>query len=123
MPMPDPRVGDVWDIDFDPRIGHEQGGIRPALVVSGNDFNAIPHRLRIVIPITGTDKGLSNQVRIEAPEGGLTKPSVIMCEQVKSQSLVRFQRQRGTVTAETLERVQRLVGVFLDRPVNEPGSP
>ncbi|MBA2470497.1 MAG: type II toxin-antitoxin system PemK/MazF family toxin [Chloroflexia bacterium] len=116
MPMPDPRVGDVWDVDFDPRIGNDQGGIRPALVVSGADFNAIPHRLRIVIPITGTDKGLSNQVRIAAPEGGLTKPSVIMCEQVKSQSLVRFQRKRGTVTAQTLETVQRLVGLFIDRP-------
>lgn len=116
--MPDPRVGDVWDIDYDPRMGNEQGGIRPALVVSGTDFNAIPHRLRIVIPITGTDKGLSNQVRIEAPEGGLTKPSVVMCEQVKSQSLVRFQRKRGTVTAQTLETVQRLVGLFIGRQVD-----
>ena len=113
--MPDPRVGEIWDVDFDPRIGNEQGGIRPALVVSGDDFNAIPHRLRIVIPITGTDKGLSNQVRIPASEGGLTKASVIMCEQVKSQSLMRFQRKRGTVTAQTLEGVQRLVGLFTDR--------
>lgn len=116
MPMPDPRVGEIWDVNFDPRVGNEQGGIRPALVVSGADFNAIPHRLRIVIPITGTDKGLSNQVRIEAPEGGLFKPSVIMCEQVKSQSLVRFQRKRGAVTSQTLESVQRLVGLFIDRP-------
>lgn len=115
MPMPDPRVGEIWDVDFDPRVGNEQGGIRPALVVSGNEFNAIPHRLRIVIPIAGTDEGLSNQIRIEAPEGGLTKPSVIMCEQVKSQSLVRFQRRRGNVTAQTLDAVQRMVGLFIDR--------
>jgi len=118
VPMPDPRAGDVWDVDFDPRVGNEQGGIRPALVVSGAGFNAIPHRLRIVIPITGTEKGLSNQVRIDAPEGGLTKPSVIMCEQVKSQSLVRFQRRRGAVSAQTLLTAQHLVGLFIDRPAD-----
>lgn len=115
MAMPDPRAGDIWDVNFDPRVGNEQGGIRPAVVVSGADFNAIPHRLRIVVPITRTDKRLSNQVRVNAPEGGLTKPSFIMCEQVKSQSLVRFQRKRGVVTAQTLETVQRLVGMFIDR--------
>jgi mRNA interferase MazF len=120
--MPDPRAGEVWDVDFDPRVGNEQGGIRPALVLSGADFNAIPHRLRIVIPITGTDKGLSNQIRIQPPEGGLTKPSVLMCEQVKSQSLVRFQRRRGIVSAPMLNDVQRMVGLFIDR-IPEPPHP
>jgi len=119
VPMPDPKVGDIWDVNFDPRVGNEQGGIRPALVVSGADFNAVSHRLRIVIPITGTDKGLANQVRVAAPEGGLTRPSVFMCEQVKSQSLVRFQRRRGAVTAQTLKNVQHLIGMFIDCPMPE----
>ena len=73
-----------------------------------------------MIPITSTDKGLSNQIRIEEPEGGITKPLVIMCEQVKSQSLIRFQRKRGAVTTETLVTVQRLVGLFIDRPSTQP---
>lgn len=115
MPMPDPRVGEVWDVDFDPKMGNEQGGIRPALVISVAEFNAIDHRLRIVVPITSTDKGLSNQIRIAPPEGGLTMSSVIMCEQAKSQSLVRFKRRRGEVGASTLETVQRLVGTFIGR--------
>lgn len=115
MPMQDPRVGDVWDVDFNPKMGNEQGGIRPALVVSVAGFNEIPHRLRIVVPITSTDKGLSNQVRVAPPEGGLTRPSVLMCEQVKSQSLARFKRKRGAVAAETLDTVQRLVGAFIGR--------
>ncbi len=120
MPMPDPRVGEVWDVDFDPKSGNEQGGIRPALVVSVSGFNSIPHRLRIVVPITSTDKGLSNQVKVNPPEGGLNRPSVLMCEQVKSQSLIRFQRKRGAVTTETLVTVQRLVGLFIDRPSTQP---
>lgn len=115
MPMPDPRVGEVWDVDFDPKMGNEQGGIRPALVVSVSGFNAIPHRLRIVVPITSTDKGLSNQVKMNAREGGLTRPSVLMCEQVRSQSLIRFRRKRGKVQVNTLETVQRLAGAFIGR--------
>ncbi len=73
------------------------------------------HRLRIVVPITSTDKGLSNQIRIIPPEGGLTMSSVIMCEQARSQSLVRCTRKRGEVGLSTLETIQRLVGTFIGR--------
>lgn len=102
-------------MDFDPKAGNEQGGIRPALVVAVFGFKTIPHRLRIVVPITSTDKGLSNQVKVNPPEGGLTRPSVLMCEQVKSQSLIRFKRKRGDVSSRTLDTVQRLVGFFIGR--------
>ncbi len=115
MPMPDPRVGEVWDVDFDPTMGNEQGGIRPALVISVAEFNAIDHRLRIVVPITSAGKRLSNQIWIAPPEGGLTTTSVLTCEQAKSRSLIRFKRKRGAVEADTLETVQRLVGAFIGR--------
>jgi mRNA interferase MazF len=108
-----PAAGEIWDVDFDPRIGHEQGGIRPALVISIDRFNRIPHDLRIVVPITGTDRGLPHHVKVAPPEGGLTKPSLIMCEQVKSQSLLRFKRKRGTINPDSLDRVQHLVGIFI----------
>jgi hypothetical protein len=39
-----------------------------------------------------------------------------MCEQVGAQSLLRFRRKRGEVSAETLEAVQRIVGMFIDQP-------
>ena len=57
-----------------PKAGTEQGGIRPALVVSVSRFNAIPHRPRIVVPITSTDKGLSNHVRAPPPRLGRAGP-------------------------------------------------
>ncbi len=73
------------------------------------------HRLRIAVPITSTDKGLSDQIRIIPPEGGLMMSSVIMCEQARSQSLVRFKRRRGEVGTSTLETIQRLVGTLIGR--------
>lgn len=111
--MRDPRAGEIWDVNFSPQVGHEQGGIRPALVISSDQFNDVPHSFRIVVPITGTDRGIHQHVRVEVGEGGLTKPSVIMCEQVKSQSLLRFKRKRGTVSPEITEHVQHRVGIFI----------
>lgn len=112
---PEPRVGEIWDVDFDPRVGREQGGIRPALVISNDAFNRVPNGLHFVAPITGTDRDIRYHVRVAPPEGGLTKPSVVMCDQARAQSERRFLRRRGGASREVVERVQALVGVCIDR--------
>ena len=112
---PEPKAGEIWNVSFDPQLGREQKGIRPALVISHDRFNRLPNGLHIVVPITGTDRGLAYHVPIEPPEGGLTKDSQIMCEQVRSQSSGRFLNRRGTVGHETLGRVRMIVGAFIHR--------
>ena len=52
MAVPKPVRGEVWDVDLNPVIGHEQGGKRPALVVSADGFNKTQAGLVIVVPIT-----------------------------------------------------------------------
>jgi mRNA interferase MazF len=111
----EPRAGEVWDIDFSRQVGREQAGIRPALVISNDYFNRLRNGLYIVVPITGTDRGLPFQVNVDAPEGGLTKRSVIMCDQEKSQSIEQFLRRRGEVSEQTLRLVQQIVGTLIDR--------
>ena len=44
----------IW-VDFDPQIGYEQKGRRPALVISNETFNNFS-KMAIVCPITNTDK-------------------------------------------------------------------
>ncbi|MDP3965316.1 MAG: type II toxin-antitoxin system PemK/MazF family toxin [bacterium] len=56
-----PERGDMVWLTFDPTIGHEQGGHRPALVVTQKIFNA-RHRLAFVIPISSKAKGYSDEV-------------------------------------------------------------
>ena len=115
LSMPEPSVGEIWDVDFDPRAGREQDGCRPALVISNNYFNRVPNGLHVVVPITGTDRNIRAHVRISPPQGGLTKPSVIMCDQARAQIEQRFLRQRGVVSPEILKRVQAKVGECIDR--------
>lgn len=112
--LPKPTAGEVWDLAFDPRVGHEQGGYGPALVVSNDHFNEAPNGLHIVVPITGTDRGIRYHLPIEPPEGGLNKASVIMCDQVRAHSVLRFRRRRGPVSADTLARVRVVIRQCLE---------
>ena len=108
-----PRRGDVWWVVLDPVRGHEQGGRRPALVVSADGFNASPFHLVVVCPITRTDLGSSMHVFVAPPEGGLRARSFVMCEQVRCISVDRLGSRMGEATARTtaavLARLQRLV--------------
>lgn len=52
MPEPYcPQAGDIVWLDFDPQLGREQAGRRPALVLSPYAYNTIA-RLCVVCPIT-----------------------------------------------------------------------
>ncbi len=52
-----PRRGEVWQVAFDPVVGREQAGERPAVVVSFDDLNATTAGIAIVLPITRRDRG------------------------------------------------------------------
>ncbi|MEK7467980.1 MAG: type II toxin-antitoxin system PemK/MazF family toxin [Planctomycetota bacterium] len=100
-----PRRGEVWRLDFDPAQGHEQAGLRPALIVSDDDFNRLPWRLCVVLPLSTTLRLFSLHVTIHPPEGGCRQPSVIMCQHLRSVSLDRLDKRLGTVTDATLAEV------------------
>ncbi|GHU24800.1 mRNA-degrading endonuclease [Spirochaetia bacterium] len=69
----------IW-LDFDPQIGHEQRGRRPALVVSNNTFNNFSN-LTIVCPITNTDKSYPFHIKLDER----TKTTgVILCDQTRT---------------------------------------
>ncbi|MDR0308638.1 MAG: type II toxin-antitoxin system PemK/MazF family toxin [Coriobacteriales bacterium] len=58
-----PSQGDIISINFDPTVGHEPQGKRPALVISADDFNQ-RSSLTVVAPITRTNNSYPLHVRI-----------------------------------------------------------
>ena len=81
--MPDayePDRGDVVWITLNPRVGHEQSGRRPAVVLSPSTYNR-KAGLFVLCPITSQVKGYPFEVAI--PEG-LPVSGVILADQVKS---------------------------------------
>lgn len=111
---PTPKVGEVWYVDFDPQRGREQAGRRPALVISNDRFNETPNGLILVVPVTGTDRGIPAHVRVESGVGGLTKTSFVMCDQAGPKSGLRFLGKMGEMPAEMVLTVRRMAGRFID---------
>ena len=83
--MADPSRGEIWPADLGTGRGHEQAGQRPVLVVSDDAFNAGLAGLVMVVPLTSKvakSKNIPAHIPVVPPEGGLTTPSVILCDQL-----------------------------------------
>jgi mRNA interferase MazF len=109
-----PRRGELWLAEFDPVVGREQGGFRPALVLSTDAFNAGANELVAVMPLTTQVRGWNLHVPISPPEGGLHRPSVIMCEQLRFFSRDRLDRRLGAVETATLRAVMVVLRRLLE---------
>lgn len=96
-----PDTGDIVWLDFDPQVGHEQGGHRPALVLSPATYN---ERIGLMLccPLTTKVKGYPFEVLISgAPE------SVVLADQVKSLDWrKRNAKKKGSVTSAELAEVR-----------------
>ena len=108
-----PSRGEVWDLNLDPTIGHEQAGSRPALILSADIFNEGPADLVVVVPVTRTERKVRWHVPITPPEGGLVAESFIQCENVRSVSKQRVKRLRGRVSENTLQQVEDRIRILL----------
>lgn len=113
-PAPSPLRGEVWMLNLDPTRGHEQGGTRPALILSVDVFNAGPADLVIVLPITSRSKGVRSHVTVQPPEGGLSVESFIKCEDVRSVAKERLHRRLGGISSRTMAEVEDKLRILLN---------
>jgi len=111
--MPVPARGEMWLTDFDPVVGHEQGGRRPCLIVSMDIFNRSPADLVVGIPLTTRARGVPLHVPISPPEGGLHSQSYAMGDAVRSISKLRLIQRWGMVTPVTLARVEDALRILM----------
>ncbi|HLZ70717.1 MAG TPA: type II toxin-antitoxin system PemK/MazF family toxin [Dehalococcoidia bacterium] len=112
-----PRRGEVWFLDLDaapPARGHEQAFPRPALVFSADTFNRRAGYLAVVLPLTRTDLRNPAHILVQPPEGGVTAPSFILCDQIRSVSHLRLRRLLGQVSPTTLHTVEHAVRMIID---------
>jgi len=76
------RRGDIFTVDFEPGRGHEQGKVRPALVIQ-NDIGNQYSPTAIVAAITSGERARYDvNVEIKAPEGGLVRDSLVLLNQI-----------------------------------------
>ena len=105
--------GEVWLVDLNPVIGHEQSGRRPALVISDDMFNHSLAELAIIVPITSRYKGIPTHIELET--SFLKTKSYIKTEDIRSVSTKRLVKKLGDVEAIVMrlveERVRYLLGL------------
>jgi mRNA interferase MazF len=104
----------VWYAQFNPVIGHEQGGRRPALIISHDVVNLGPGGRVIAVPFTTTDRGNPWHVEVDPSEGGLSRKSFARCEDVRSLSQLRLDREMGAVSDATMTKVEDVLRDLMD---------
>src|SRR5258706_16278573 len=113
---PNPRRGEIWDVNWSPGRGAEQKGTRPALIIQNDRGNASPsYPLTIVAPMSRTERELPLHVRI-APtaENGLNDFTDVKCEQLMTIEKSRLLRKRGAISNEELTRVDIALKLILN---------
>ncbi|MDX1414836.1 MAG: type II toxin-antitoxin system PemK/MazF family toxin [Candidatus Promineifilaceae bacterium] len=110
------RRGDIFDARLNPTEGSEQASVRPVVIVSRNAINKNSSVI-VVVPLTkaiNIKRNYPNNIRIAKGEGGLSFNSVLLGGQVRAISKSRLLRQRGTLTPEIMQQVDRALRITLD---------
>ncbi|HEY4473341.1 MAG TPA: type II toxin-antitoxin system PemK/MazF family toxin [Stellaceae bacterium] len=105
-----PEAGDLIWTDFDPRVGREQSGRRPALVVSPGEFSRATE-FAIVCPVTSRIRPFGMSVVLPV---GLPVSGEILTGHVRSiDTQARPIRYAGTVPAAVLADVRSKLATLM----------
>ena len=105
-----PNAGDLIWTDFDPRVGREQSGRRPALVVSPTEFSEATE-FAIVCPITSRVRPFGTSVVLPP---GLPISGEILTGHIRSiDTLARPVTYAGSVPADVLDDVRSKLAAML----------
>lgn len=108
--------GEIYLANLDPTSGSEQGGTRPVLLVSRNALNANAP-IVIVLPLTSRENKrrlYPTHFVLRAGDSGLSKDSVVLCEQVRTISKVRLVKRIGAVTPTRMVEISDTLKIALD---------
>ena len=107
--------GSVLDINLYPSVGHEQRKRRPCVVIQ-NDIGNKNAPTTIVAVITGAEnikRPYPVNVPIPPGEGGLAKPSVVLCSQIRTVDELRFGKIYGRLSAATMKQIDAALRISL----------
>ena len=107
---------DIWIIDLDPVVGHEQAKKRPCLVLSPTHYNATRSGLIVILPITSTFRDTISFVCIEPHQSGLPKRSYVITDQIRSVSKLQASGKKaiGRLDETLFNKIQHIVKMILD---------
>ena len=113
-----PCRGEVYSLRLDPAEGSEQRGTRPAVVVSRDAINRASPVI-VVCPLTDArhvPRPYPSDVLVKAPEGGLTKDSVVLTGQIRAVAKIRLLQRLGELRPDTMRQIEQALKITLQLP-------
>ena len=108
-------AGDVLWVDFGRPVGHEQGGRRPAVVLTSKRYNA-RSSLLIVCPITRKLRDWPFEVRL--PEAGRLRGAILVDQIKVIDPEARPISYAGRLPSDVLGEVKGRLAALLGIPVS-----
>jgi mRNA interferase MazF len=103
------KQGDIIKFNFDPTLGHEQSGYRPALVISKTLFNQNTGQV-IVCPITNKAKPFPTRIALELET---QTQGFVICDHVKTIDVeARNPKFIESISEKALENILEIVKMF-----------
>jgi len=101
------KRGEVYRVALDPVVGSETGKTRPAVVVQNDLANRSSPTVTVVPISSRIERVYPFQVRIPTGEGGLSRESKALCEQIRTVSRRRLSERLGELPSERLHEIRQ----------------
>src|ERR1019366_4741658 len=103
--MTHPRRGEIYLVSLDPTVGHEIRKTRPAVVIQ----NKVSNRYSPITIVAASSSQFGDPPHPReipsSPISGLTKPSAVILNQIRSVDRKRLVKRLGAGNAATMRRV------------------
>jgi len=109
------RRGDIYLADLSPICGSEQGGVRPVVVIQNNTGNKYSPTL-VVATVTAKTRKKTKQPThyLIRNNPALSRPSLVLLEQIKTIDKQRIERYLGKATRKEMRGIDLALRVSLD---------
>jgi mRNA interferase MazF len=105
-----PLRGEVWWVELDPARGSEIQKTRPCVVITDDGINRY-RNTHVVVALSNTSPK-KWPLYVPVPSVGPKTQAVI--DQVRAMDKSRFQKRKGSVSAEDMERIDEALRIVLD---------
>ena len=105
------RKGDLWNVEIPATNGHEQSGIRPAIVLSEGEAG-----VAMIVPLTSKLQSLKYRYTVEviaSNQNGLKATSVALVFQLRAIDSKRLKEKIGVLDAKTMEEIEKQAKLLL----------
>jgi mRNA interferase MazF len=99
--------GEIYLVSFDPARGVEQRGVRPALVIQGDEGNAYSRSTIVAALSTSASAAFPFRVPVRPSDSGLRESSTVMLDQITTVTIERLRQLLGLLSRSTMDEVDR----------------